>query len=123
MAHRRSRNKVFLMGRVTVDFESIVSRNTAIAFNVATTEIWTDRQSGSTQEKTETHRCIAYGNRAEYLIKYGCKGSLIDLEGKLQHRMRTDQHGKDHITAEIVIRDVQIIDDWKSESGYMNSTC
>ncbi|WP_444946816.1 single-stranded DNA-binding protein [Microbulbifer sp. VTAC004] len=116
MAHRRSKNRVFLMGRVTIDFESIASRKTAIAFNVTTSETWSDRQSGKAQEKTETHRCIAYGNKAEYLLNYGRKGSLIDVEGKLQHRMRKDQQGNDRTTAEIVIKDVQIIDDWKIEN-------
>ncbi|WP_445361550.1 hypothetical protein ACJJIL_07285 [Microbulbifer sp. EKSA005] len=51
MAYHRSRNKVFLMSRVIVEFDALVSRSTAIAFNIPAREMWMDRQLGSAQEK------------------------------------------------------------------------
>lgn len=117
MAHRRSRNKVFMLGNSTVDFEFLGSGNSAVAFSIATNEVWRDRNTGQMQEKTEFHRCIAFGKTAEYLVNYGRKGSLIDLEGKLQHRKWQDQGGNDRITTEIVVSEAQIIDGWKNEDN------
>ncbi len=122
MAHRRSKNKVNIMGNSTADFEFLPGTNNAVSFTLVSNEVWRDKQSGQMQEKAEFHRCVAFGKTAEYLVNHGRKGSLVDVEGKLQTRKWQDQAGQDRYTTEIVCNgDVQIIDGWKSDNSQNTS--
>ena len=117
MAHRRSRNKVFIMGNAAADFEFLPGSNSAVAFSLATTEVWRDKQTQQQQEKTEWHRCVAFNRTAEYLVNFGRKGSLVDIEGQLQTRKWEDQQGQERYTTEIKVTSAQIIDGWKNEQS------
>jgi len=118
MAHRRSKNKVNIMGNSTADFEFLPGTNNAVSFTLVSNEVWRDKRSGQMQERAEYHRCVAFGKTAEYLVKHGRQGSLVDVEGKLQTRKWQDQAGNDRYTTEIVCNgDVQIIDGWKTDNS------
>ena len=57
----RSLNKVTLIGNLGKDPEVRTTSNGSkvASFSVATSRVWND-QSGSKQEKTEWHRCVAW---------------------------------------------------------------
>jgi single-strand DNA-binding protein len=101
----RGVNKVMLVGTLGRDPEVRYTPNgNAIAnLNVATSEQWTDKQSGDRQEKTEWHRVVIFGKLAEIAGQYLKKGSQVYLEGKLQTRKWQDQTGQDRYSTEIVL--------------------
>ena len=75
-------NKTFLIGRLGADAEVRQTGNgTAVAnLRIATTEKW--NKDGQTQERTEWHTVVFYGNIAQVLAQYGTKGTLVFVEGQ-----------------------------------------
>jgi single-strand DNA-binding protein len=99
-------NKVILVGNLGRDPEVRFMQDGAKVANLslATSERWTDRQSGERRERTEWHRVVIWNqNLAEVAEKYLHKGSKIYLEGQLQTRKWQDQSGQDRYTTEVVV--------------------
>jgi single-strand DNA-binding protein len=98
-------NKVILIGNLGTQPElKYSSSNVAITnLTVATSESWTDKNTGQKQEKTEWHRVSIFGKLAEVITKYCDKGSKVYVEGKLQTRKYEDKSGADRYTTEIVV--------------------
>ena len=80
-------NKVILVGNLGRPAElRYTAGGQAVAnFDVATTEVWTDRQ-GQRQERTEWTRVQLWGKPAETLAEYLTKGKQVYVEGRLQTR-------------------------------------
>ena len=98
-------NKAILIGNLGAKPElKYSSSNVAITnLSVATSESWTDKNTGQKQEKTEWHRVSIFGKLAEVITKYCDKGSKVYVEGKLQTRKYEDKSGADRYTTEIVV--------------------
>ncbi len=107
----RGINKVILVGNLGQDPEVRYTANGAAVANitVATSEQWTDKQSGQKQERTEWHRVVMFGRLGEIAGEYLRKGSQVYLEGKLQTRKWQDQNGQDRYTTEIVANEMQML--------------
>ena len=101
----RGVNKVILIGNLGGDPDVRFTPNgSAVAnLNVATSESWTDKNTGQRQDRTEWHRVVVFGKLAEICQQYLRKGSKVYLEGKLQTRKWQDQQGQDKYTTEIVV--------------------
>ncbi len=104
----RSLNKVQIIGRLGQDPDVRYTANGSAMANlsVATSESWTDKQSGEQKERTEWHRVVMYRGLAEIADKYLRKGAQIYIEGSLQTRKWQDKEGRDRYTTEIVARDL-----------------
>ncbi len=98
-------NKVILIGNLGAKPELKYSAtNTAITnLSVATSESWTDKNTGQKQEKTEWHRVSVFGKLAEVISNYCDKGSKVYIEGKLQTRKWQDKNGSDRYTTEVIV--------------------
>ena len=98
-------NKVILVGNLGAKPEiKYASNGNAISnLSVATSESWTDKNTGQKQERTEWHRVSLFGKVAEIAGQYLDKGSKVCVEGKLQTRKWQDQSGQDRYTTEVVI--------------------
>ncbi len=98
-------NKVILVGNLGAKPEVKYAANgNAIAnLSVATSESWTDKNTGQKQDKTEWHRVSLFGKLAEIAGQYLDKGSKVYVEGKLQTRKWQDKNGQDRYTTEIVV--------------------
>jgi single-strand DNA-binding protein len=79
-----------------------------VTLNIATTEKWKD-STGAAQERTEWHRCIAWGKLAEVCQKYLTKGGLVYVDGRIETRKWTDKEGNDKYTTEIVADKLQLL--------------
>jgi len=102
----RGVNKVILVGTLGRDPEVkyAANGNAITNLSVATSEQWTDKNTGQKQEKTEWHRVVLFGKLAEIAGQYLRKGSQVYLEGKLQTRKWQDQNtGQDRYTTEVVV--------------------
>jgi single-strand DNA-binding protein len=75
---------------------------------LATNESWTDK-SGQRQERTEWHRIVVWGKRAELCSKYLSKGRQVYVEGRLRTRSWDDKDGVKRYTTEIVANDIQFL--------------
>ena len=108
----RGVNKVILIGNVGQDPETryMPSGNPVSNVSLATTDTWTDKQSGQKQERTEWHRLNFFGPLAEVVQKYVTKGSKIYVEGSIHTRKWQDQNGQDRYSTEIKVRDMQMLD-------------
>ena len=108
----RGVNKVILIGNLGSDPEvKYLSSGVPVAnVSLATSESWTDKQSGERQEKTEWHRLVIWRKTAEIAGQYLRKGSKIYVEGRLETRSWEDQSGQKKYTTEIVVNDMQMLD-------------
>lgn len=110
-------NKVTLIGNLGADPERRMTQNGQVIANlrIATSEIWQDRETRERRERTEWHRVVYFGPRAETILKYTRKGSKLYVEGQLQTRKWQDQSGQDRYTTEIIGRDFVFLD--RAEGG------
>ena len=107
----RGINKVILVGNLGKDPETryMPSGKAVTNFSIATSESWTDRQSGDKQERTEWHNVVLFDKLGEIAAEYLRKGSQVYIEGSLRTRKWQDKEGKDRYTTEIVGRDMQML--------------
>lgn len=107
----RGVNKVILIGNLGADPEiRYFTDGTAVCnFRMATSENWTDKQTGEKREKTEWHRIVTFRRLAEICGQYLKKGSKVYVEGKLQTRTY-EKDGQTHYATEIVANELQMLD-------------
>jgi len=100
-------NKAMLIGNLGADPEIRVLNNGQRVANmrIATSERWTDKQTGEKKERTEWHTVTVFNDALVGIIeKYVRKGSKVYIEGKLQTRKWQDQQGNDRYSTEITLQ-------------------
>jgi len=104
-------NKAIIVGNLGADPEQRYTQNNTpvTTFRIATTDQWTDKQSGQRQERTEWHRIVAWGRLAEICGQYLRKGKQVYVEGRLQTREWEDKQGQKRYTTEIVAQTMQML--------------
>lgn len=107
----RGVNKVILIGNVgnDPDVKSLPSGTLVATLSLATTDVWTDRQTGTKQEKTEWHRVVFFARLAEVVQQYVKKGAPLYIEGKLRTQKWQDQQGNNRYTTEILGNEMQML--------------
>jgi len=97
-------NRVTLIGHLGHDPElRYTPKGTPVAnIRIATTKRWTDRDSEERKERTEWHRIVLFGKRAETLAGHAKKGAQLYVEGSLQTRDWTDRDGVKRYTTEVL---------------------
>lgn len=112
-------NKVILIGNLGADPEvRFTPSGQAVAnFRIATSESWTDKNSGQKQERTEWHRIVVWGKLGELCGEYLKKGRQCYVEGRLQTREWTDKENKKNYTTEVVANTVQFLGGNRGEGG------
>lgn len=105
-------NKVQLIGNVGADPEIrfLPDGRKVANFSVATTERWTDKQSGEKRERTEWHSIVMYRGLADVAGEYLKKGSQVFIEGRLRtERWQDKDTGADRSRTVIVGDDLQML--------------
>ena len=100
-------NKVLLIGSLGKDPEirTLNSGDRVANLSIATTERWTDKNSGEMKEKTEWHSVVVFNDGlANICEKYLKKGSKVYVEGSLQTRSWEDASGEKKYKTEVVIQ-------------------
>jgi single-strand DNA-binding protein len=101
-----SLNRVQLIGNLGRDPEirSLQNGSKVADLSIATSESWTDKQTGERKEQTEWHRVVIWIEPIVKVVEqYLRKGSKVMIEGKLSTRKWQDQSGADRYTTEIVL--------------------
>jgi len=104
MADYGSCNKVILVGRIAGDIKSKDSKKgTPVAsFSIATNEIYLNE----TKPRPSFHRVITFGKKADLVVKYGEKGRLICIEGKLHASSWKDENEQTHTVVEVAAEQI-----------------
>ena len=107
----RGINKVIIVGHLGNDPEVRQFSNGGSVTNisVATSEQWTDKQSGEKREATEWHRISLFNRLGEIAAQYLRKGSKVYIEGSLRTRKWQDQNGQDRYITEIRADSMQML--------------
>ena len=115
----RGINKVILVGNLGADPEvRYTAGGTAIAsLSVATSEQWTDKQSGQKQERTEWHRVKLFGRLAEIAGEYLKKGRQVYVEGSLRTDKYTGKDGVERYSTDIIASELQMLGGMGGEGG------
>jgi single-strand DNA-binding protein len=119
-------NKVILIGNLGKDPEVRTTQDgqKIVNLTLATSENWTDRNSGERKERTEWHRVVIFNDRiGEVAERFLRKGRKVFVEGSLQTRKWTDQSGQERYTTEVVIQrfrgELVLLDSQRGEEGGM----
>ncbi|MGN6282602.1 single-stranded DNA-binding protein [Frateuria sp.] len=115
----RGINKVIIVGNLGSDPEvRYTGGGTAVcSLSVATSEQWTDKQSGEKQERTEWHRVKLFGKLAEIAGEYLKKGRQVYIEGSLRTDKYTDKSGVEKYSTDIIANDMQMLGGMGGEGG------
>jgi single-strand DNA-binding protein len=107
----RGINKVIIVGNLGADPETrYTGSGTAItSIRIATSENWTDKQSGEKQERTEWHRVKLFGRLAEIAGEYLKKGRQVYIEGSLRTDKYTDKDGVERFSTDIIAAEMQML--------------
>ena len=111
-------NKVILVGNLGADpdMRYTPSGQGVCELRLATSESWNDK-NGQRQERTEWHRVVVWGKRAEICSKYLSKGRQVYVEGRIQTRSYDDKDGNKRYITEIIAADVQFLGGGGREGG------
>jgi len=115
-------NKVILMGRITRDAEIRYTqgeKSTAIArFSLAV-----DRRfkKDNDEQNTDFISCIAFGKIAEFLEKFGRKGTKFVVDGRIQTGSYDNKDGQKVYTTDVVVENIEFAES-KNSSGSGGST-
>ena len=98
-------NRVILIGNLGSKPEiKYSSKGNALAnLSVATSERWTDKNTGEKHDRTEWHRVVLFGEFAELAGQSLDKGTKVYIQGKLTTRKWQDKNGQDRYTTEVVV--------------------
>jgi single-strand DNA-binding protein len=104
-------NRVTLIGNLGSDPDvRYTPTGTAVTnLSLATSESWTDKESGERKERTEWHKVALFGRLAEIGAEYLTKGSQVFIEGKLRTRKWEDRDGIERWTTEIIGEEMQML--------------
>jgi single-strand DNA-binding protein len=107
----RGINKVIIVGNLGADPETrYTGGGTAVtSLSIATSESWTDKQSGEKQERTEWHRVKLFGRLAEIAGEYLKKGRQVYIEGSLRTDKYTDKNGVEKYSTDIIANEMQML--------------
>ncbi len=111
-------NKVIIVGNLGRDPEIKYTQQglAIVTLAVATSESWTDKQSGQKQEKTEWHRITVFGKLGENCERYLSKGRQVYVEGRLQ-TSTYEKEGQTHYSTQIIASTVQFLGGKKDSGG------
>ncbi|WP_201595396.1 single-stranded DNA-binding protein [Psychrobacter vallis] len=119
----RGVNRVIIIGNLGADPEArqFDGGGSVTNISVATSEQWTDKNSGEKREATEWHRVSLFNRLGEVAAQYLRKGSKVYIEGSLRTRKYQDPQGQDRYVTEIRADQMQMLDgagDNNQQGGY-----
>ena len=109
-------NRVIILGNLgnDPDVRTMPNGDMVTKISVATSESWTDKNTGERKTQTEWHSIVFYRRQAEVAGEYLRKGPKVYVEGRLKTRKWQDQNGQDRYTTEIIGDVLQMLDSRQS---------
>ena len=106
----RGVNRVTLIGNLGNDPEVKYTQGgmAVCTLSLATTSVRKDKD-GNTQERTEWHRCKAFGKTGEIIAEYAKKGSQLYIEGSIRYDKFTGSDGVEKYFTDIIVDQFQFL--------------
>lgn len=110
MMNYRSYAVVMLVGRLGQDAKIVQTKSGTkmLAFSVCTS-VSVKSSDGSYSQRTTWHDCLFTAAKAEKMVSFMTKGTLISCQGQLSYREQELKNGYKGKTASIFVDDVQIL--------------
>lgn len=109
-------NRVVIVGRITRDPEL---KSTTSGKNVTSITVAVDNQYMKNPDGTRSTSFIpvtVWNASADFICKYGRKGSLVGVDGRLQQRTYKRNDGTNASVIEVIADSIQLLES-KSQSG------
>jgi single-strand DNA-binding protein len=114
-------NKVILVGRLTRDAEIRYSQgdaSTAVARFTIAVDRRVRRDANSNDSQTADFiGCVAFGRTAEFLERFGRKGTKFILEGRIQTGSYTNKDGQRVYTTDVVAENMEFAESKGQSDG------
>lgn len=107
-------NKTILMGRLTKDAEIRYNGDKGVArFTLAVDRRF--KREGD-EQTADFISCVAFGKTAEFLEKFGNKGTKFITEGRIQTGSYTNKDGQKVYTTDVVVENVEFAESKNTNS-------
>jgi single-strand DNA-binding protein len=118
-----SKNQVNLIGRLGKEPELKEFSNGGKLCNVtiATSERWTDKNSGEQREETEWHSLVFNGKLADLAAQYLKKGDAVSITGKIKTRSWAGDDGQTRYRTEIACYELQFLSNGRTNETAQSS--
>ena len=102
-------NKVILIGRLTKDADILTS---AAGMTIARFTLAVDRRfrRNNEEQTADFINCVAFSKTAEFLEKYGKKGTKFVVEGSIQTGSYTNKDGNKVYTTDVAVQSVEFVE-------------
>ena len=115
-------NRVILMGRLTRDAEVRYSQGenaTAVArFTLAVDRRFRrSNPTGGDEQTADFINCVAFNKTAEFMERFGRKGTKFVLEGRIQTGSYTNKDGQRVYTTDVVADSVEFAESKNASGG------
>jgi len=107
-------NKVILIGRVTknIELKTTTSGKSVASFTLAVTR---DRKNADGNYDADFINCVAFGQQAETIGKYVCKGDRFGVDGKINTRTYDRQDGSKAYVTEVIVNGFEFLESKKDK--------
>ncbi|MEE9406716.1 MAG: single-stranded DNA-binding protein [Polaribacter sp.] len=111
-------NKVILIGNLGDDVKMhyFDDKNSVGRFPIATSESYTNKQTGEKVTNTDWHNIVVRNKLAEICEKYLAKGDKVYVEGKLKNR-QWEQDGVKRYSTEVVVTEMTMLSTKKNSEN------
>ena len=119
-------NKVILMGRITRDAEVRYSQGD-VSTAVARFTLAVDRRfkRDNNEQSADFISCVAFGKTAEFMERFGRKGTKFVLEGRIQTGSYKNRDGQTVYTTDVVVENIEFAESKATAStsngGYVST--
>lgn len=112
-------NKCILMGRLTKDAEiREAGSTTVVRFTLAVDRRFAKEDAKQTADFIS---CVAFGKTAEFIGKYGLKGTKFVVEGHIQTGSYTNNNGDTVYTTDVAVENVEFAESKKTSDSNSSS--
>lgn len=115
-------NKVILIGNLGDDVKMhyFEGGNSIGRFPIATSESYTNKQTGEKVSTTDWHNIVVRNKLAEICEKYLSKGDKVYVEGKLKNR-QWEQDGVKRYSTEVQVNEMTMLSTKKNADASNNA--
>lgn len=109
-------NKIVLLGRLVKDPELRHTENSDKIYTKFIIAVERNYRLADGVREVDLIPIIIWGKKAEAIVKYTKKGSLITLSGRLKTGSYEDKEGNKRYVAEVVAEDFKFLENKKTET-------